>query len=185
MSTIRLLLYHKDEEMLRGCSCDRIFFVFFLFSLHLVQISHFLWQMKMGNLVHHQVYHFFFFTRLIIHGIHLCLRALALTDQSLTVGKCGRAAECRLKSIIKSCGGVDVQHSPQDGFPSLLTVVEEIGTESSTRTTTFKECICLMLKITCEIDEPRLEESYSVPPSMEKIKPFVDFHLANFVPGLF
>lgn len=88
---------------MKGCS---------LFSLHLVQISHFLPQLKMGNLVHHQVYHFVF-TRPIIHDIHLCLRALALTDQSLIGGKCGSAAECRLNSIIKSFGGEEAQDSPQ------------------------------------------------------------------------
>lgn len=42
-----------------------------LFSLHLVQISHFLLQLKMGNLVHHRVY-FFFLTRPIIHDIRVC-----------------------------------------------------------------------------------------------------------------
>lgn len=62
-----------------------------LFSLHLVQISHFLLQLKMGNLVHHQVY--FFFTGSIIHDIHLCLRALAWTDSLVSYWKSGSAAE--------------------------------------------------------------------------------------------
>lgn len=74
-----------------------------LFPLHLVQISHFLLQLKMGNLFHYQVY-IFFFTGLIIHGIHLCLRAPASTDQSLVGGKCGGAARCRSNSITKSFG---------------------------------------------------------------------------------
>lgn len=109
-----LLLYHKDEEMLRGRSCERLSFFNFL---HLVQISHFLLQLKMGNLLHHQVYlFFFFFTGPIIHDIHLCLQAPAWIDQSLIGGKCGGAAECRLNSIIENFKDREEQSNPQAGF---------------------------------------------------------------------
>lgn len=112
-----LLLYHKDEEMLRGRSCERLSFFYFL---HLVQISHFLSQLKMGNLPHHQVYLFVvvvFFTGLIIHDTHLCLQAPAWIDQSLIGGKCGSAAECRLNSIIENFKDREEQSSPSGGFP--------------------------------------------------------------------
>lgn len=67
---------------------------------------------------------YLFFTGPIIHDIHLCLPALALTDQSLG-GKCGSAAECRLNSVIKSFGDEEEQSSPKDGVPSSFTVFDE------------------------------------------------------------
>lgn len=85
---------------------------------------------------------FFFFTGPIIHDIHLCLRARALTDQSLTGGVCGSTRECRLNWIFKSFGDARKQSNPQDGFPSVFTAFEEIETKSGTVTTAFKECIC-------------------------------------------
>lgn len=97
----------------------------------------------MGNFVCHQVYLFLsFFTGPIIHDIHLCLRALTPTDQSLTGGECGSAAECRLNSIIKGFRDGGKQNSSQAGFPPLFTAFEEIGTKSRTVTTAFKERIC-------------------------------------------
>lgn len=51
-----LLLYHKDEEMLRGRSCDRLSFVSFASR----SVSHFLLQLKMRNFIHRQVYLFIY-----------------------------------------------------------------------------------------------------------------------------
>lgn len=149
-----------------------------LFSLHLVWISHFLLQLKMGNLVPSSGVSFFF-TGPIIHDIHLCLRALALTDESLIGGKCGSAAECRRNSIIKSFGDEEEPNSPQHGFSSLFIVFEEIWTKSSTVTAAFKECICLMLNITCETGAPCLEDNFGGPLRVE-----IRLPLADFVPGL-
>lgn len=132
-----LLLYLKDEEMLRGRSCDRLSFIFF------ASCSDFTFSPVIENgkfCLSSGV--FYFFTGPIIHDIHLCLPALTPTDQSLTGHECGSATECRLNSIIMGFGDEGKQNSSQDGFPPLFTAFEEIGTKSRTVTTTFKECIC-------------------------------------------
>lgn len=95
-----LLLYHKDEEMLRGRSCERLSFVSFTSCSDFTFSS----AIENGKFIPLSGVYFFFFTGLIIHGIHLCLRAPASTDQSLVGGKCGGAARCRSNSITKSFG---------------------------------------------------------------------------------
>lgn len=113
-----------------------------LFSLHLVQFHIFFSNWKWEILSITRCIFFFFFTGPIIHDIHLCLRALASTDQSLIGGKYGHATESRLYSTIKSIGDEEEQNCPQDCFPSWCTAFEEIRTKSSTVTIGFNECIC-------------------------------------------
>lgn len=135
----------------------------------------------MGNLVHHRVYHFFF-TRPIIHNIHLCLRALP-SQISLSLVVNVEVLQSADSTPFSRASGARSNTTVLQMVSLHCSVFEEIGTKSSAMTTSFKECICLMFKITCKTGEPRLEENFSGPRRVERIKP--DFHLADFVPGLF
>lgn len=152
-------------------------FLYILFRFHIFFCN---WKWEIYSIIR-CIY--FFFTGLIIHGIHLCLRAPASTDQSLVGGKCGGAARCRSNSITKSFGEEEEWGRPQDGFLLLYTVIDELWTKPSAITTGFKACISWMLDSTYTTGEPSLEDHFNVPLKAGSVKS--DFHLVDFVPGPF
>lgn len=112
-----------------------------LLPLHLVQFHIFFynWKWEILSIIRCTfLFIYLFFTGPIIHDIHLCLRALASTDQSLIGGKHEHATESRLYSTIKSFGDEEEQNCPQNCFPSLFTAFEEIRTKSSTMNPAFQ-----------------------------------------------
>lgn len=112
-------------------------FLCILFRFHIFFCN---WKWEISSVI--RCIFFFFFSGPIIHDIHLCLRALTPTDQSLTGVECGSAAECRLNSIIKGFGDEEKQKQFSRWFPSIAHSFWRDRTKSRTVATTFKERIC-------------------------------------------
>lgn len=144
-----LLLYHRDEEMLRGRSCGRLSLCFLciLFSFTFSSmIENEKFYPSSGVPIY--LFMYLFITGPIIHDIHLCLRALASTDQSVIGGKHGPATESRLYSTVKSFGDAEEQNCRQHCFPSKHLKRSEPSLAPWTRLSKNAFVKCLVLHVT-------------------------------------